>query len=322
MSSIQVSIRGRQTAVPITRVGAVELVTLGRWIRIASIKDEEYSEPGPLHLDQLIASFQAAGGQADIFSFAQSPTDPEPRYDHPVYWDNAAIIPIQNYDQWLESLGQVTRRNIRLAARRGVTVSAVPFDDALVRGIQGIYNESPFRQGRRFWHYGKDVETVKRENATFPGRSLFIAAHVGEELIGFIKIVSVDGVASIMQILSKTCHQDKRPTNALLAKAVEICAARRIRYLKYCKYVYHRDHHAPLTDFKRRHGFQEFLFPRYFVPLTLRGHIAVGLRLQQGPAEFLPGSIVGPLLKARAAYHALVERYSHFSAGVAQRQSG
>ena len=37
----------------------------------------------------------------------------------------------------------------------------VPFDDALVRGISRIYDETPTRQGRRFWHYGKDLDAAK-----------------------------------------------------------------------------------------------------------------------------------------------------------------
>jgi hypothetical protein len=322
MSEIHVSIQGRATAVPVLRIGDVDVVTLGRWLRVATIKDEEYCETTPPNLDQLVTSFRAQGGRADIFAFGQNPLDAEAHYDYPVYWDNAAIVSIESYDEWLTSLGQVTRRNIRLAARRGVTVASVPFNDELVRGIRDIYNETPFRQGRRFWHHGKDLATVKRDNATYAERSEFIAAYAEGELIGFIKMVYVGGMASIMQILSKSCHHDKRPTNALLAKAVEICAAKGVRYLKYCKYTYHRDCDDPLTDFKRRHGFQEVVFPRYFVPLTFRGRMAITLRLQLGPSEWLPSAVVGTLLKARSTFNAIVERHSSFSAGVAQRQSG
>src|SRR6202007_3187530 len=108
------------------------------------------------------------------------------------------------------------------AEKRGVNVKIAQFDDEFVRGIQGIYNESPVRQGRRFWHFGKNFETVKRENATYLDRSDFIGAYFNDELIGFIKIVYVDCIATLMQILAKEEHHDGRPMNALLAKAVEL----------------------------------------------------------------------------------------------------
>ena len=50
---------------------------------------------------------------------------------------------------------------MRRAAKRGVIVRVAPFDDEFARGIHKICNEAPGRQGRRFWHYGKDFETVK-----------------------------------------------------------------------------------------------------------------------------------------------------------------
>ena len=33
----------------------------------------------------------------------------------------------------------------------------------LVNGIIGIFNQSPVRRGKPFWHYGKDFDTVKKE---------------------------------------------------------------------------------------------------------------------------------------------------------------
>ena len=112
---------------------------------------------------------------------------------------------------------------MRIAGKRGVLVKMVEFNDELARGIAEIYNETPIRQGRSFCHFGKDVETVKAENATYPERSQFIGAYCGNELIGFMKLVHIDEVASIMQFLSKNAHLDKKPMNALLAKAVELC---------------------------------------------------------------------------------------------------
>ena len=101
----------------------------------------------------------------------------------------------QPIEAWWEKLPQEARKNTRRAAKRGVEVKVVPFDDELARGIHKICNETPVRQGRPFWHYGKDFETVKREHATYLERSEFIGAYFENELIGFIKMVYVDRLA-------------------------------------------------------------------------------------------------------------------------------
>jgi hypothetical protein len=317
--SAKISVRGKMVDVPLIRIGDIEIITHGRHLKTASIRDEDYCESDPAENPaQLIELFKSAGGSADIFTFSQRITRPQPEFDFPLHYDNAAVIPLGSYDEWWEGLAQIARRNVRLASKRGVTVDEVPFDDKLVEGIVGIYNESPVRQGRRFWHYGKRADAVKRENGTFSDRSTFIGAFHGNDLIGFIKIVHVGEVASIMQILTKTSHFDKRPTNALIAKAVEIAAKRKMKYLQYCKFVYHGDYNDPLTDFKRRNGFQELRFPQYFVPLTTKGRLAVALNVPLGPSGMLPKAIVLALLSARAKYHAFLQRSQSLSAGVAQ----
>ena len=98
---------------------------------------------------------------------------------------------------------------MRRATRRGVVVRLAPFDDDLVSGVYRIYNESPGTSGRRFWHFGKDFETVKRGLATYPDRSEFIGAYWNEELIGFIKLVYVDQLATLMHIISMNQHSIK-----------------------------------------------------------------------------------------------------------------
>jgi len=302
-----ISIRGKQTDVPTICIGDAEIVITGDWLKVASVRDEDYYEGNTLkNPEEVLAQFKVQNEGADIFTFYQRIPNPENsrKFEYPAHWDNAAALPISTYSNWWSSLSQETRRNVRLAAKRGLVVSAVPFDDELVRGIAGIYNESPSRQGRRFWHYGKDFETVKRENGTYADRSQFIAAYCGSELVGFIKIVYVDNLASIMQILSKNSHQDKRPTNALIAKAVEICAEKGVSHLVYCKYVYHQNHQDALTEFKRRNGFQQVNYPRYFVPLTMKGRLAVALNLQLGLSAMLPQRLVVGLLKMRSKYYA------------------
>ena len=65
---------------------------------------------------------------------------------------------------------------------------------------------------------------MKRENSTYPGRNTFFGAYYENELIGFHKNdLRRHRVASIVQVLTMIKHYDKRPANALIAKAVEIC---------------------------------------------------------------------------------------------------
>ena len=98
----------------------------------------------------------------------------------------------------------VTKKCTSRSQRRGVEVRPVAFDDELVAGICTIYNESPVRQGRKFWHYGKPPTRVKEENSSYLDRSIFVGAYLGTELIGFVKFVQVGRVARVMQIPSKT----------------------------------------------------------------------------------------------------------------------
>ena len=169
-----------------------------------------------------------------------------------------------------------------------MTVKVVSFDDDLVRGIHRIYNETPVRQGKRFWHFGKDLETVRRELATYLDRSTFIGAYWNHELIGFLKMVYVNSVAMLFHILSMNAHYDKRPMNALIAKAVEVCEQEGISHFVYGQFVYGNKHQSSLVEFKRRNGFEQFNFPRYYVPLTLKGAAFVRLKLYKGLGGLLP----------------------------------
>src|SRR5205823_5047705 len=135
---------------------------------------------------------------------------------------------------------------------------------------------------------GKNFNTVKRENATYLERSEFIGAYNNEELVGFIKLVYVGNAARILQIISKLSHYDKRPMNALIAKAIEVCEAKGISYLVYSKFAFGNKKLSPLAEFKRRNGFQQMTMVRYFIPRTLKGAIALKLGLHRGILGNLP----------------------------------
>ena len=295
-------------AAPNETAGKAVMVS-GGWIKTASVMDEDLQEGDSMRdPEDFIAEVKRKYPRVDIITFAQRIPDLLPRYNYPMEWDNMAAIPIASFESWWEQLGWKRRRNVRRAENRGVIVRQAQFDDAFVRGIKKIYDETPVRQGKRFWHYGKDLETIKRENSTYHERSEYIGAYLGEELIGFIRMVYVGPTAALLQILSMTMHTDKCTTNALIAKAVEISANKGLSHLIYAKYICSN---AALTAFKRHNGFEQILFPRYFVPVSPWGALALKLNLHKGIRYALPEFLVRYALKLRSKWFQTLARLSN-----------
>jgi hypothetical protein len=298
----EIRIAGKTLYAPSAEICGRTVVVTGNWLRQASIKDEDVVE-GEIVADPsvFVEELKRSALHADIFSFSQKIPDTTPKYGYQFEWDNSAVIPLTSFDDWWKNrLSQETRRNVRRSAKRGVVVRPVEFDDELVRGIQAINNETPIRQGRRSWHFGKDFETVKMENGTYLERSDFLGAYFNDELIGFAKFIYVDQIATLIHIISKIEHQDKRPTNALIAKAVEVSAKKGAKFLLYTKFIYDGDQSSPLTEFKRRNGFEEMRYPRYFVPLTMKGVVAVKLGLYKGLRRLIPLPLLVSLKSLRS----------------------
>jgi hypothetical protein len=129
-------------------------------------------------------------------------------------------------------------------------------------------------------------------------REEVFGAYLRQELVGFIMLAYAGRYAVLGQIISKIAHRDKAPTNALLAKAVERCAEKRIPYLAYAYWL-----EDSLGDFKRSSGFQKFDLPRYFVPLTRKGKLALNLGLHRGWTAAIPEAIKNPLKKTRKFWY-------------------
>jgi hypothetical protein len=297
-------IRGQTLYVPSTEICGRTVIVAGKWIRTAEIKDEGVVEGVTVEdPDSFITKLKESNLKADLFTFAQRPPEITPKYDYHRDWDNWAAIPTACFEDWWESLSQVSRKNVRRAGRRGVVVKAISFDDDLVKGVHRIYNSIQIRDGRLFWHYGQDVDSVRRSLATYLDRSEFIGAYLGEELIGFLKMVYVDDTATIFHIISMDEHYDKRPQNALIAKAAEVCGQKGVSHLIYGKFIYGNKRRSSLVEFKRRNGFQQVNFPRYYIPLTPRGELFVRLRLYRGVSGLLPEPILYLALSCRDWYY-------------------
>lgn len=273
------------------------MAVIGRIVRTVRLQAEGYE-----FLDspaQAIEQLKTKNVGADIFTFTQPLSRRIPEYKFHAEADSLAVLPIDNYETWWKrQINDKTRNMVRKAAKKGVTVRLVKFDDELISGIESIHNESPIRQGKPFKHFGKAFETVRDDHSTFLDRSDFIGAYYEGELIGIVKLVHQGAWSSMMQIISKISHRDKAPTNALLAKAVEICAERRIPHLQYG--IWSR---RGIGEFKMHHAFERIEVPRYYVPLTLMGGLMLRCGLHRGPAQLIPNRVFDLLIDLRATWY-------------------
>jgi len=305
--NVEIAIKGKWFRVPALEVNGKDIIVRGKWIRIARVEAEEWLESeleDPQGCVQVLKQQRSADLRADILSFAQKLPEIRPKYQYPVEWESIAAVRLTTFQEWWEGLPQETRKNVRRAQKRGVVVQVRSLDDDLIRDIQILNNDSPVRQGKVFTHFGKTLDQVRRDQQAFLDRCDYICAYHEKELIGLVKLIYRGDVASILTFLPKASHQDKRPANAMMAKAVELCAERKIQYLIFGKFNYGNKQHTPLREFKTRNGFEEVLAPRYYVPLTVKGVICVRLKLHRGLLGFLPHSVITFLVNTRAKLHA------------------
>jgi hypothetical protein len=281
-----------------------ELRIDGKLIRIGFIDGEGYQFiENP---EAALAELRSSRARVDLFTFIPRLSDNPEKLNYPVEPDNMAAMRVSTFDDWMtKQIDYKVRNKVRKAEKSGVVVREVPFDDSYVRGIYAIYNESPVRQGMRFWHYGKDLETVRKMNATFMERSIFIGAFFEGNLIGFVKLVFDEdrNQAGLMQIVSMIRDRDKAPTNALIAQAVRSCAERKIPYLWYANMSYGKKLADGLADFKRHNGFEKIELPRYYVPLTIAGRVGLRLGLHHGMTEWIPEPVAATYRRLRKQWY-------------------
>jgi hypothetical protein len=302
-TTIRVSVKGQAVEVPAFVVDGITVIVTGKLLRVATFFDEDWLElEGFQDPAAFVQKMKATGVPADIFSFAQKLSDAARQYPYPHVPFNLAVAATSDYTEWWERrLPQETRKHVRKSQKLNLVVREVELNLELAQGLKKIYDETPIRQGRHFWHYGKSLEAVLQENSSYLDRSILIGAFLDTELVGFLKLVRIGNGAQLMQLICMAAQTDKKPNNALLAKAVELCAARGITQFVYGQYIYGRSADSTLTEFKRRNGFERIDLQRYFVPLTARGQMSIQLGLHQGWRHFLPGWLEQRLLALRTA---------------------
>jgi hypothetical protein len=225
----------------------------------------------------------------DIFTFIERKwchTIPKPSSSWLKTEDNVALLQVTTYDRWLESVGKKTRNMVRKAEKSGVKTEVVEPNEKLAEGLWKIYNETPIRQERAFPHYGKPLQTITNDVLS-AHNCTFIGALFQDGLAGFIQLIHGDKLTIISQILSLQKHSDKAVNNALVAKAVEVCATKKIGWLMYGR----MGNHPSLDMFKQNNGFIKFSLTRYYVPITRKGRIATKLGLHREIKDVLPQPI-------------------------------
>lgn len=307
-NTIQISVKGKWVRIPCIDVEGNSLVVKGRALKVASIHDEAWLETEVKDPGACVRKLKERGADvlpADVFTFAQKLPDTVAKYDYPTEWESMAAIRLSTFKEWWGRVPQETRKNVRRSEKRGVVVQVKCFDETLIRGIREVNNDSNERQGMRNTYYGKSLEQLKRDYSSFVDRSDFICAYFKDEMVGFLKLVHRGNVAAILNLTVKPSHSDKRPANALIAKAVELAEGHGAHFVTYGYFNYGNKRESSLREFKARNGFEEILVPRFYVPLTAWGKLCLMLKLHRGLLGILPTSVIALGLGARAKWRDL-----------------
>ena len=230
----------------------------------------------------------------DIFSFVERSwilKTPNPPSNWLKTEDNVALLQVIDYKDWWETVGKKTRNMVRRAEKAGIETKVTEPDENFVEGVWNIYNETPIRQERPFPYYGITKQSTEDILKLTPGAT-FIGAFFQGEVVGFLQLIQGDNIKIVGQILSMQKFWDKAINNSLLAKAIEVTAETKGRWLMYGR----MGNHPSLDRFKESNGFVKFPITRYYVPVTGKGRVAIRLGLHREFKDALPQSLKYPLI--------------------------
>ncbi len=260
--------------------------------------------------DEIILRLKALG--VDILAFRErswcSRWIRKPSSRTRVCKDNVALAEFDDYGEWLRQLPQKTRIRLRRAKEKRLEVRVVnPSEQApynaetegskLAKGMWEIYNETPIRQFRRFNHYGIPFSLVQEH--VFTTENVLIGAYLWTEekkdgylqlkhrLVGFVELECGTDTGVFSQILSSINFRDAMPNNALIAKTVEVCSDKGLRWLVYAR----MDNHPSLDRFKHDNGFKRQEIQRAFMPLNCKGQIAMLFGLHRELRDSTPNFV-------------------------------
>jgi poly-beta-1,6-N-acetyl-D-glucosamine synthase len=302
---VEVRSKGHWVKIPALYVNGDTLITKGKRLRIAKVRGEEMREKEIENPEIYLAALRSNQGRtlrADIFTFSQKLPVTQPKYSYPMELESVAAISLSKFSEWWEELPQETRKNVRRSQKRGVSIAVRELDSDVVEGIRSVNDDTSTRQGAKNAYYKLSAEDTWERYGEFNDRCDFICAYAAQEMIGFLHLVYRGNVAAILNLTVKPTQSDKRPANALVAKAVEICESRGISHISYGLYNYGNKRDSPLREFKIRNGFREILVPRYFVPVTIWGKLCIKANFHRGLIGILPPSLISFGLRARASW--------------------
>jgi len=275
-----------------------EIAVAGKFFRTAKLRHEwcDFLDDAPGTVEQM----QRGRHIADLFTFVHDICDDPVTYGFYKESASLAVLPITTYQQWWDDMGFKARNKVRKGQKSGVELRVVHLHNDFAKGVEGIYNETPVKQGRRFYHYGKKAGEIKEELSSFLDRCFLVGAYYRNELIGFMKLFHGKNVLRTIHIIAKIAHRDKCVMDALIAEAVKLCDQNEVGYLHYGSWS-----EGGIGDFRTKHGFRRVEVPRYFVPLTTRGKLMLKLKLHHPIREHLPESLVRPLIDLRAKLNSI-----------------
>jgi hypothetical protein len=286
------------------KINGTSFRVTGRVVRIARLEGDKYTFPDDP--EAFAGHLQKAAERVDLFTFSQRLPDTALRHPYFYEMENLAVLRVTSFDNWWNNqIRSYPRNRARQAAKRGVVMREMPYGEELIRGICEIYNETPIRQGKKFPHYGMTTERAREYAGTFLDRSTYIGAFLGEEMIGFVKLTMDQSrtQAALVHILSKVAHKEKAPTNALIAESVKTCARLEVPFLVYEHFTYGNKVGDSLSHFKEVNGFQRVDVPRYYIPLTRFGRLALRIGLHRRIAERVPEFVGAKIREFRRAWY-------------------
>jgi hypothetical protein len=279
-------------------IGQKESAVSGAWIKTARLRHEwcDFLEDPAA----AVAELRTTKYPADILTFVRDFCDGPVDLPFRTEKLGLAVLAVSTFARWWEDIGFKTRNKVRKSQKSGVELRIEGLTDEFARGVEAIYGESPVRQGRSFVHYGQSAAAVKEELGSFLDRSVLVGAYHREEMIGFMKLFRGNDVLRTIHIVAKISHREKCAMDGLIAKGVELCDRNGIHHLHYGSWT-----DGGIGAFREKHLFQRREVPRYFVPLSGLGQMALALNLQRPLRQRLPRSWVESLVDLRTKWNAL-----------------
>src|SRR5215467_11981138 len=128
----EIRVNGAPVTVRSAEVHGRLVIVEGKWLRVASIYDEDLVEGNAIENPQsFVKSLTVSDLKADLFTFRQRIPDTELRHNElrPEY-DSFAVIPITTYSEWLQNLAKSDVRSaINKSIKRGLVTRQAECDD-------------------------------------------------------------------------------------------------------------------------------------------------------------------------------------------------